>query len=137
MTSLNSTSHGTPQNEDKRARTPSDRSEVDTISSTTIARTLAFERARNGQVEDPDTALERQHLTKQLKTLAQELKRTRAQAATIKALGGVEVEPAEWSVRELKLVNRAVEKWKSLRTYKMAEEILSGAVGLREANVIA
>jgi kinesin family protein 1 len=84
-----------------------------------------------------ESILEQQHLTKQLRALAQELKRTRSQAAVSRALDNSAVEDANWSARELRLVQESVARWKRLRTYKMAEEILVGAVNIREANVIA
>lgn len=84
-----------------------------------------------------DAAMQQQHLTKQLQTLARELKKSRSQAAATRALASVDFEPADWTSTELRLAKRVVAKWKELRTYKMAEEILQGAVDVREANVIA
>lgn len=84
-----------------------------------------------------DKALEQQHLTQQLRSLAQEVKRIRSQAAKARALEDGSVEPADWSARELRLVKWAVGKWKRLRGFSIAEQILSGAVSMREANVIA
>jgi len=99
--------------------------------------TIDFTPSRLFDQKTADAVLEQQHLTKQLKTLAQELKRTRAQAAAASALKTDAVEEANWSAKELRLVQAAVTKWKSLRTYKMAEALLMGAVDVREANVIA
>lgn len=93
--------------------------------------------ARLHDQKTAESILEQQHLTKQLRTLAQELKRTRSQAAILKALDNTAVEVADWSARDLRLVQVVVERWKGLRTFKMAEEILMGAVNIREANVIA
>lgn len=84
-----------------------------------------------------DAAIEQQHLTRQLQNLARELKKSRSQAAATKALASVEVEPANWTARQMRLAQRVVFKWKQLRSYKMAEEILQRAVDVREANVIA
>ena len=84
-----------------------------------------------------DAALEQRHLTKQLRTLAQELRRTRSQAAADRAMEQSTTEPANWTARELRLVQDAVDRWKRLKTYAMAEELLTGAVNVREANVIA
>jgi hypothetical protein len=69
--------------------------------------------------------------------LAQELKRTKSEAAASRALGGVEFEPANWTARELRLAKDAVEQWKSIRTYRIAETILTMAVDVKEANVVA
>ncbi|WWD07311.1 hypothetical protein V865_005409 [Kwoniella europaea PYCC6329] len=84
-----------------------------------------------------DSALHQEHLTRQLKTMAQEVKRIRSQAAAARALEQTSIEPANWTSRELRLVQDAVQRWKRLRLFAMAEEILMGAVNVREANVIA
>jgi kinesin family protein 1 len=81
--------------------------------------------------------LEQEHLTRQLKSLALEVKRIRSQAAASRALDKEVVDTATWSARELKLVQGAVKKWRRLRAFKMAEQILMGAVDVKEANVIA
>lgn len=84
-----------------------------------------------------DATLHQEHLTKQLKMMAQEVKRIRSQAAWAKAMEPGEMEPANWNVAEVRKLRRVVEKWKRLRSYKIAEELLLGAVEIREANVIA
>lgn len=84
-----------------------------------------------------DATLHQEHLTKQLKMMAQEVKRIRLQAAWAKAMEPGEMEPANWNVAEVRKLRRVVEKWKRLRSYKIAEELLLGAVEIREANVIA
>lgn len=83
-----------------------------------------------------DSALEQQFMTKQLRTLAQEVKRIRAQAAVNRARGETLTEE-EWTPRELVLVRRAIEKWKQLRNFAMAEQMLNMARDVREANIIA
>jgi len=93
--------------------------------------------ARLNDQKTVDSAFEQQHLTKQLRNLAQELKRTRSQAAAARALDSAVPEDADWTARERRLVSEAVERWKRLRTYKLAEAILMGAVDIREANVVA
>lgn len=84
-----------------------------------------------------DAALEQQHLTKQLRNLAQEVKRIRSQAATARQIEEAGLEPIQWTARELRLVHWVVARWQRLRSYAMAEEILKMAVNVREANVIA
>ena len=84
-----------------------------------------------------DERLESQHLTKQLRSMAQELRKSRAQAVAAKALEHQVVEPVNWTSRELRLVRGAIDKWKTFRSYVMAEEILTRAVDLKEANIIA
>jgi kinesin family protein 1 len=88
----------------------------------------------DGKAED--AALEKQHLTRQLRNMAQEMKRVRAQAAKDRALDRPIEEQADWSARELKLVRWAVGQWKRLRVFKVAEQLLTQAVLLREANVM-
>ena len=77
------------------------------------------------------------HLTKQIRELAQEVKRMRSQAAVTRALERADAaEVSEWTSRQLHLVQKAVGQWKRLRSFSMAERILAGAAGMREANVI-
>lgn len=61
----------------------------------------------------------------------------RSQAAATRALNKDVLDPAEWTERQLRLAKSAVARWQRLRTFKMAEHILSGAAEIREANVIA
>lgn len=89
------------------------------------------------KLHSEDSTLEQEHLTRQLKSLALEVKRIRSQAAASKALEKDIVETASWSSRELKLVQGAVKKWRGMRSFRMAEQVLQGAVDVKEANVIA
>jgi len=84
-----------------------------------------------------DSTLEQEHLTRQLKSLALEVKRIRSQAAASRALEKEVIDTVTWSSREFKLVQGAVKRWRGLRAFKMAEQILMGAVDVKEANVIA
>lgn len=84
-----------------------------------------------------DAKLHQEHLAKQLRMMAQEVKRIRSQAARAKAMEPEEMEPADWDAEQVRKLRRVVAKWKRLRSYKMAEELLLGAVDIREANVIA
>ena len=88
-------------------------------------------------ISSEDSTLEQEHLTRQLKSLALEVKRIRSQAAASRALDKEVVDTATWSARELKLIQGAIKKWRGLRAFKMAEQILMGAVDVKEANVIA
>jgi kinesin family protein 1 len=89
------------------------------------------------KLSSEDSTLEQEHLRRQLKSLALEVKRIRSQAAASKALEKDVVVTANWSSRELKLVQGAVKRWRRMGAFKMAEQILKGAVDIREANVIA
>ncbi|TXT11932.1 uncharacterized protein COLE_02342 [Cutaneotrichosporon oleaginosum] len=84
-----------------------------------------------------DESLEQQFMTKQLRTLALEVKRIRAQAAVSRARGEAMSEEEEWSMPQTVLVRKAVEKWKQLRNFVMAEQLLHLAADVREANIIA
>jgi kinesin family protein 1 len=88
-------------------------------------------------LKSTESSLEQEHLTRQLKTMALEVKRIRSQAAASRALERDVIEPASWSHRESKLVQNAVGRWNRLKMFKMAEQVLMGAVELREANIIA
>lgn len=83
-----------------------------------------------------DLALEQQALTKQLKSLAQEVKRMRSQAA-ITRVGGTPAPDVQWTPREIVLARKAADKWKKLRNFAMAEQLLTAAGDVREANIIA
>ena len=89
------------------------------------------------QLSKDSNSLEHEHLTRQLKSLAQEVKRVRSQAAATRALGRDVIEPETWSPKQLNLARMAVGRWRKMRTFKMAEQILVSAVEVREANVIA
>jgi kinesin family protein 1 len=88
-------------------------------------------------ISSEDSTLEQEHLTRQLKSLALEVKRIRSQAAASRVLDKEVVDTATWTARESKLVQGAVKRWRCLRAFKMAEQILMGAVDVKEANVIA
>lgn len=89
------------------------------------------------QLKQQDQTLETQHLTRQLQTLALEVKRIRSQATAACAFDRDILDPESWTAGELRLVRLAVSRWRRLRSFKMAEQILAGAVDVREANVIA
>lgn len=93
--------------------------------------------ARSSMRLSDESSLEQQALTKQLRTLAQEVKRIRSQAAVARARGLSIPEVAAWSPREMVLARKAADQWKGLRNFGMAEEILRHAADIREANVIA
>ncbi|WOO79310.1 Kinesin-like protein [Vanrija pseudolonga] len=93
--------------------------------------------ARSSMRLSDESSLEQQALTKQLRTLAQEVKRIRSQAAVARARGLSIPEVAAWSPREMVLARKAADQWKKLHNFGMAEEILRYAADIREANVIA
>ena len=130
-TTMTTNSLGTPA----LAETDKDNAEVQVMDEITEITRLPT--ASSEDRKSADAALEQQHLARQLRNLAQELKKTKSQAAVAKALQHMDIETADWNAKELRLVQGATQRWKRLRTYRMAEEILKGAVDVREANVIA
>lgn len=86
---------------------------------------------------DDDAALEQQHMARQLRHLAQELTRAKSEAAIARILDRSVDEAATWSARELRLAQMAVSRWRGLRWHRMAGELLSYSVDIKEANIIA
>ncbi|WRT70718.1 uncharacterized protein IL334_007716 [Kwoniella shivajii] len=127
-TSMTSNSVGTPVAQDLDKPNMEENSEADT--ELPIPSVVYDKRSS-------DSALHQEHLTRQLQTMTQEVKRIRSQAAAARALEPTTVEPANWTLKEIRLVQKVVEKWKQLRSYSVAEQILTGAADLKEANVIA
>ncbi|WVF68191.1 hypothetical protein IAT40_002956 [Kwoniella sp. CBS 6097] len=130
-TTMTSNSVTTPMVNEEEVMIAEDGSEAGTEQALPAIPTIQDSKAAS------DVALHQEHLTRQLRTMAQEVKRIRSQAAAARATEQSSVEPADWTPRELRLVQGSIEKWKQLRYYVMAEQVLSGAVNIREANVIA
>ncbi|WWD20715.1 hypothetical protein CI109_105191 [Kwoniella shandongensis] len=129
--------HGTMTTTDSLA-TPAGHDADRSVSDVTLGGGTEISVDSNGYEQKvADSALQQEHLTRQLRTMAQEVKRMRSQAAVARALEQSSVEPADWSARDLRLVQGAIEKWKRLRSFTIAEQLLTGAVKVREANVIA
>lgn len=84
-----------------------------------------------------ETSLEQDLMFRQLQSLAQELRRTRNEAAAARVLERDVPEVASWTIKELKLVREAIKRWKRLRWFALAEELLKGCRDLKEANIIA
>jgi kinesin family protein 1 len=84
-----------------------------------------------------EVSLEHEHMARQLRQLAQELKRSKSEAAVNRALNGSPTEAATWSSEELRLVSLAISRWKRLRWHSMARQIMNLAGELKEANIVA
>ena len=87
--------------------------------------------------EAEDLKIEKEFMENQLRAVQNRMKRL----IQLHARGGTtdEVlasEPVLFSARQLRLIRRVLDKWRSHRTFSMAETILSNAVLLKEANVI-
>lgn len=81
--------------------------------------------------------IEHHHLARQLQTLAQELKKSRSQAAIANATRQISSEVENWSMETLRLAQDSVKQWRTLQSYKMAEDILITAVDVRQANIFS
>lgn len=85
--------------------------------------------------ETEDLKLEKEYMEAQLRAVQVQMKRL----IEIHARGAQEdvekMEPVLYSARQLRLIRRVLNKWRSHRTFSMAETILSQAALLKEANV--
>nr|XP_018259742.1 kinesin [Kwoniella dejecticola CBS 10117]OBR81900.1 kinesin [Kwoniella dejecticola CBS 10117] len=130
-TTMTSNSIGTPVAQEVDTVTMDEGSEA----GTEHALLPAF--VKSSPAKPSEVILHQEHLTRQLKTMAQEVKRIKYQAAAARAMEQISDEPANWTARDLGLVQYAIKRWKCMKTFSMAEQILTGAVNVREANVIA
>lgn len=87
--------------------------------------------------EAEDLQVEKDHMEHQLRLVRSQMKRlidARARGET-----DIEIEyfePVIYSARQLRLIRKVLDKWRSHRSFSMAEVILSSAVLLKEANII-
>lgn len=87
--------------------------------------------------QSEDAAIEHQHMQKQLRHIAEEMKRLRSQAVARALEQTNPYEPEVYSARQLGLLGTVVKQWRQLKSFATAEDILTSAVDLREANVLA
>ncbi|KAI6151632.1 hypothetical protein BKA82DRAFT_1001661 [Pisolithus tinctorius] len=88
--------------------------------------------------EAEDLKVEKDHMEHQLKLVQQQLKRlihARARGETDDEL--VQFEPVIYTAKQLRLIRKVLDKWRSHRSFSMAETILSNAVLVKEATVIS
>lgn len=100
---------------------------------------LEYENRLNalGDEQADDLRVEKEHMELQLKMVHGQMKRLldlRARGATEEEL--VVFEPAIYTAKELRLIRKVLDKWRGHRSFSMAETVLSGAVMVKEANVI-
>jgi kinesin family protein 1 len=85
--------------------------------------------------ENEDLKLEKEYMEAQLRAVHSQMKRL----IEIHARGNRDeleaAEPVLYSARQLRLIRRVLNKWRSHRAFSMAETILSSASLLKEANV--
>lgn len=87
--------------------------------------------------EAEDLKVEKDHMEHQLKMVQNQMRRlidARARGETDTEL--VQFEPVIYSARQLRLIRKVLDKWRAHRAFSMAEAVLSGAVLVKEANVI-
>lgn len=87
--------------------------------------------------EAEDLKVEKEHMQHQLKLVQNQMRRlidARARGDTDVDL--VHFEPVIYTARQLRLIRKVLDKWRAHRAFSMAEAVLSGAVLVKEANVI-
>ena len=87
--------------------------------------------------EAEDLKVEKQHMEQQLRMVQAQMKRM----VDMRARGTADIdfepiEPIIFSARELRLVRKVLDRWRSHRAFSMTETVLSQAVLLKEANVL-
>ncbi|KAJ8595053.1 kinesin-domain-containing protein [Rhizopogon salebrosus TDB-379] len=88
--------------------------------------------------EAEDLKVEKDHMEHQLKMVQQQLKRLiNARARGESEEDVVRFEPVIYSAKQLRLIRKVLDKWRSHRSFSMAEAVLSNAVLVKEANVIS
>ncbi|TFY83857.1 hypothetical protein EWM64_g137 [Hericium alpestre] len=88
--------------------------------------------------EAEDLKEEKDHMQHQLKLVQMQMKRlldARSRGET--ELDMEAFEPVIYSARQLRLIKKVLDKWRTHRSFSMAEIVLSNAVLIKEANVIS
>jgi kinesin family protein 1 len=88
--------------------------------------------------EADDLKIERDHMEHQLNLVRTQMKRlieARARGEIDTKL--MEFEPVIYTAKQLRLIRKVLDKWRAHRSFSMAEVILSNAVVVKEANILA
>ncbi|KAF8966416.1 kinesin-like protein [Flammula alnicola] len=88
--------------------------------------------------EAEDLKIEKEHMEHQLRLVRNQMKRlidARSRGDTDAT--GLDFEPVIFSARQLRLIRKVLDRWRSHRSFSMAEVILTNAVMVKEANVIS
>ncbi|KAF9076708.1 kinesin-like protein [Rhodocollybia butyracea] len=91
-----------------------------------------------GSKEAEDLKIEKEHMEHQLQLVRTQMKRlidARSRGET--ELDQLDFEPVIYSARQLRLIRKVLDKWRTHRSFSMAEVVLSNAVAIKEANVIS
>jgi len=87
--------------------------------------------------EAEDLKVEKDHMEHQLNRVRMQMKRLiEARARGETETGLMEFEPVIYSAKQIRLIHKVLDRWKSRRSFSMAEITLSSAVLVKEANVI-
>lgn len=87
--------------------------------------------------EAEDIKVEKDHMEHQLKLVHKQMRRLlemRAHGAT--EVDFVAFEPVIYSAKQLRLIRKVLDRWRTHQSFSMAEMVLSNAVLIKEANVI-
>ncbi|KAI6168912.1 hypothetical protein EDD17DRAFT_1523588 [Pisolithus thermaeus] len=87
--------------------------------------------------EAEDLKVEKDHMEHQLKLVQQQLQRLIHARARGEPEDDVGFEPVIYSAKQLRLIRKVLDKWRSHRSFSMAETVLSNAVLVKEATVIS
>lgn len=87
--------------------------------------------------EADDLKEEKEHMERQMKIVKAQMKRLLDARARGENEAELEMfEPAIYSAKQLRLIRKVLDKWRAHRSFSMAEQVLSHAVIVKEANVI-
>lgn len=87
--------------------------------------------------EAEDLKLEKEHMEQQLRLVKSQMKRLiEARARGDMDALAIDFDPVVFSARQLRLIRKVLDRWRSHRAFSMAEKILANAVIIKEANII-
>ena len=89
--------------------------------------------------EAEDLKVEKEHMETQLKMVQMQMKRLlelRARGAAADNAELVAFEPTIYTARQLRLLRKALDRWRARRSFSMSEIVLANAVTIKEANAI-
>ncbi|KAL0566226.1 hypothetical protein V5O48_015791 [Marasmius crinis-equi] len=88
--------------------------------------------------EAEDLKVEKDHMEHQLRLVRNQMKRLIDARARGETDADVEqFEPMIYTAKQLRLIRKVLDKWRAHRAFSMAEAVLSGAVLIKEANIIS
>lgn len=87
--------------------------------------------------EAEDLKMEKEYMEARLKNVQSQMKRLiELHTRGLRADSDAEAEPVLYSVRQLRLIRKVVNQWKSHRSFSMSETVLTHASLLKEANIL-